>query len=84
MYRPIGVIKISFSFIFNKVIHALRGLLSQKGVSFRGPRGSAPWTPEVTSPPLTVYPGATPGGEHNNETSCIHVLGVKAACFQPM
>ena len=23
--------------------------------------GSAPWTPEVTSPPLTIYPGAAPG-----------------------
>ena len=25
------------------------------------PRGSAPWTPEVTSPPLSIYPGAAPG-----------------------
>ena len=24
------------------------------------PRGSAPWTPEVTLPPLTIYPGAAP------------------------
>ena len=24
------------------------------------PGGAAPWTPEVTSPPLTIYPGAAP------------------------
>ena len=27
-----------------------------------GPRwGRCPWTPEVASPPLTIYPGAAPG-----------------------
>ena len=25
------------------------------------PGGAAPWTPEVTSPPLTIYPGAAHG-----------------------
>ena len=24
------------------------------------PGGAAPWTPKITSPPLTIYPGATP------------------------
>ena len=32
------------------------------------PRGSAPWTPEVPSPPLTIYPGAAPGG------SCVMII----------
>ena len=61
----------SFSVIFNKEIHALRGLLSQgasppdphQGAPPPGPPpgGAAPWTPEITSPPLTIYPGAAPG-----------------------
>ena len=28
------------------------------------PGGAAPWTPEVTSPPLTIYPGAAPVGAY--------------------
>ena len=27
---------------------------------FSTKKASAPWTPEVTSPPLTIYPGAAP------------------------
>ena len=75
----IGVIKISFSFIFNKEIgptcferasitkrRQLHGALPpdphQGGSALWTPtRGcSAPWTPKVTSPPLTVYPGTAP------------------------
>ena len=50
-------------------MHALRGLLSitflynlntKNGFSFTPPGGTAPWTPEVCLPPLTIYPGTPP------------------------
>ena len=40
----------------------LRPLTPTNGLRPLDPRqgGAAPWTPEVTSPPLTIYPGAAP------------------------
>ena len=34
------------------------------------PGGAAPWTPEVTSPPLMIYPGAAPG--LTSDHCCFH------------
>ena len=62
----IGVIKISFSFIFNKEIHALRGLLSQKGISFRGQspltstKGLCPLDPQGNFAPSNGLPWRLP------------------------
>ena len=55
VFSGIKVIKISFSVIFNEEIR-VRGLcpLTPAG-------GAAPWTPEVPSPPLKIYPGTAPG-----------------------
>ena len=81
-----GVIKISFSVIFNKEMHALRGFphdFSTKKASASGAlppdptKGLCPWTSEVPSPPLTIYPGVTPAVHPN--TLCFHLH--KSECY---
>ena len=55
-----GVIKISFSIIFNKEIHALKGinfpLTPPRGFPWPSPRGAASWTPQGTFAPSNNLP----------------------------
>ena len=44
------------------------------------PRGSAPWTPEVPSPSLTIYPGATPVHAHTCPCLLIMLMWVGWGC----
>ena len=38
------------------------------------PRGSAPWTPEIYLPPLTIYPGAAPAyNTHKDYNHFLHI-----------
>ena len=53
----VGVIKISFFYIPWEGFYYE---LNNKKAS-APPRGSAPWTTELSLPPLTIYPGAAPG-----------------------
>ena len=59
-FMCIGVIKMSFSFILNKEIHALRGLLNTKKcqLQLQGARGALPPVPRDIFAPLTFYSGA--------------------------
>ena len=55
-YGIFSCIKISFSVIFNKEIMLWEGFYHD----FSTKKASVPWTPVVTSPPLTIYPVAAP------------------------
>ena len=60
----VGVIKIIFSFILNKEIHALRGFEFYHNLSNKNASASGAWTHEVSLLPLTIYPDTKPGATH--------------------